>query len=385
MGRARYIIAIGVLIATFVGGWVAALSFQSPEQRQAAASPPEAGPIVAPVTSGRLADEITARADIGRRSHQELRLSALPDHATVTSVVAASGKWVRPGAVLLTLNGRPLFVMPGSFDFYRDLSPGMEGLDVAQLQSGLAQAGHYIPEYESGTFGPATERAVRDLYGASGFEPILRQGEQVPQAPEGSPRRPAPVPPLVPIVPLTEVTVVPRLPAVLVSAPRVGVTPTADQAVATLASGPLVARATVVIQAASRLAVDMPVMLSTDDGKEVKATITSVSADGPSGDASVEASEPVIIISPRSPLPAGWNGKNVLARIIVSVQSEKALLVPSRAVAGGVDGEAAVLKRDANGTFVRIPVRELSTFAGRSAVEPVEPGALVEGDTVRVE
>ncbi|MDQ3951735.1 MAG: hypothetical protein M3279_02045 [Actinomycetota bacterium] len=383
--RKSYLAAAAILAATFVGGWVAAVAFQSPEQRAAAASPPPPRPIVTAVTAGRLADQITARAEVAPRSRHGLSPSELPERATITSLEARRGEKIDAGDVPFTINGRPLFVLPGAFDFYRDLAPGLEGLDVTQLQNGLRRAGHPVPEYETGTFGAGTEQALRSLYAAAGFDPVLREREVDVTAPAGPRATPPPLPPPMAVLPVTEVAVVRQLPATLGTLPTVGSRLSSGQAVAVLETGALVARASVVVQAAVRLEPGMPVSLATDAGQTARGTVTSVStvqAVRPGDPAT--AGNPLVLITPRRPLPPRWAGMNVLARITISLRSEKSLIVPTVAVSGGSDGEAAVFKERRGGGFVRVPVRELSTFAGRSAVEPLEPGALVEGDNVRV-
>ena len=381
----RYVIAAVLVPATFVGGWLAAVSFQSPEQREAAAEPPPPGPIVASVTKGRLADEITTRATVTRKGRHGLRLRAVPENATVTSIVARRGNSVFAGAVLLTINGRPLFVMPGTFAFYRDLSPGLEGPDVAQLQAGLEAAGHDIADSEMGLFGPATQQAVLDLYTSRGFQPLLASPSQAHTRARSANRGSEPAP--VPTVPLTEVAVASRLPAVLSTTAEVGDRAEPDQVLATLATGSLVARASIVVQAAARLKPGMGAELSANSGPVARATVTSISSGKSSpatepGDSG--SADPIVLFTPKSPLPANWEGKNVLVRIRVGLRTGESLLVPSRAVTGGINGEASVLKRRDDGSFMRVPVRELRSFGGRSAVEPLHRGALVPGDEVRV-
>src|SRR5690606_11339267 len=51
---------------------------------------------------------------------------------------------------------------------YRDLRPGAEGEDVAQLQRALHDLGHTSSEPD-GSFGPATKRAVQAFYGSLGY------------------------------------------------------------------------------------------------------------------------------------------------------------------------------------------------------------------------
>ena len=90
--------------------------------------------------------------------------------AITASMVGDSKSYRRPiaaGATVLEVDGRPLFALPGAFAFYRDLSLGMNGPDVSQLQAGLRAAG--LDVGVDGSFGASTERAVRLLYERNGY------------------------------------------------------------------------------------------------------------------------------------------------------------------------------------------------------------------------
>jgi len=78
---------------------------------------------------------------------------------TVTSVLLTPGQEVGVGAVLYTVNLRPVVVAQGQTPAFRPLSRGIEGADVAQLQSMLASLGLYAHEID-GVFDWATEQAV---------------------------------------------------------------------------------------------------------------------------------------------------------------------------------------------------------------------------------
>lgn len=88
----------------------------------------------------------------------------------VTSVTAQSGQETSAGSVLYAVDLRPVIVAQGATPSFRSLSRGSEGADVAQLQQLLAEQGFYASQAD-GTFGTATERAVKSWQRALQVEP----------------------------------------------------------------------------------------------------------------------------------------------------------------------------------------------------------------------
>lgn len=78
----------------------------------------------------------------------------------VTSVDFPVGQLAQSGDVLYTVDLEPIVLAQGAVPSFRDLSPGMEGADVEQLQELLADEGllRFRPD---GDFGDATEKAVK--------------------------------------------------------------------------------------------------------------------------------------------------------------------------------------------------------------------------------
>ncbi|MGH9245961.1 MAG: peptidoglycan-binding protein [Acidimicrobiales bacterium] len=345
------------------------------------------------VTFGSLADQINTQANVRPTFIDAVRLTALPDNAVVTSVETDPGATVSAGDALIAINGRPIFVLPGAFRFYRDLVPQATGPDVEQLQAGLAAAGHPVPERESGTFGADTERAVAELYETAGYEPVTVAADSLPQP--GAPSSPTPMSRI--IVPLTEVAVAPRLPATVAELPAVGDTPAGDGggeseagggALLTLHSGPLTVVAEVPSSVVVRVEVGMAVELSSGDGQSATGNVDSLrqpaAEGGEGGTAEGGEGQHELVIAPSTPLPASWADQEVLARIVVNVVSDGALIVPTRAVTSASDGATSVFRLRGDGGFDRVEVRELGTLEGRSAVVPVQNGTLADGDRVRV-
>jgi peptidoglycan hydrolase-like protein with peptidoglycan-binding domain len=382
MNRRWLVVTALALTACLAAGWFAARAFESPAQRQARARPPAPEPIVAAVTVGRLADEITARARIAPAVAARVRPGAIADRAVVTGRPAPDRSPIAPGTALLTINGRPLFVLPGRFRLYRDISDGMAGPDVAQLQSGLAAAGLLAAGAEGGSYGPVTQAAVRALYQAVGAEPNTLPAptpETRATARRGS-ADPPPAPEL-PIVSMNEIAVTPRLPATLASALPVGADVQADRPLATLTSGPLVAHAGVAASVVQRIRPGMDARLVGPGGRTVSAEVLAVrrGGGGRAGDL-----HDVTLRAVRGALPAAWQGKTVLARIVTTLVRGRALIVPTRAVAQGPEGSAYVLKEVRHGTFTRVRVRQLGSLAGRTAVAPQDARTLQPSDRVRV-
>lgn len=367
------------------GGWLAADRLQSPEQIEAAAQAPTPGPVTAAVVAGDLAETITAQAQVGRTTSQESDIP-LPDAdvAVVTAAPVDLGVSVVAGSLVRSVNDRPVFALPGAFPLYRNIGRGDTGADVRQLQDGLRAAGYQIRDRELGTFGADTAQAVRDLYKTTNYAvasevvEAATTGTLPSSAAAGDPPPPTPATRLV--VPRTEVTVVPSLPAVLTSAPAVGIVLTADNAVLQFESGALSARAPVAVGVVGRVAVGTAATLQDSAGVTVAATVTAVVP------AAADGTQAQLVLDPSSdPLPDAWAGTTVLATISIQAVAEQALIVPTAAIATSGSGPPRVLKELPDGSFVTVEVTELGTLGGRSAVAPLNAADLVEGDEIRVD
>lgn len=108
---------------------------------------------------------------------------ALRLNVTVTSPYSLAGTNVLAGIVTFVADapmydvgdqvyavaGQPVRVVAGAVPFYRDLTPGVSGPDVTQLQVALQQLG-YLSEEPDGRFGARTATAVRAWQKVSGEE-----------------------------------------------------------------------------------------------------------------------------------------------------------------------------------------------------------------------
>jgi peptidoglycan hydrolase-like protein with peptidoglycan-binding domain len=123
-----------------------------------AAPPPRSGP---PATATVERTTLTETEEVeGVLGFGEARAVGTRRPGTLTSV-AAAGTVLRPGDALFAVDAEPVVLMRGAMPAYRDLGPGDEGPDVAQLEENLAALGHtgftVDDEYTS-----ATADAVRD-------------------------------------------------------------------------------------------------------------------------------------------------------------------------------------------------------------------------------
>lgn len=98
---------------------------------------------------------------------------------TVTSVTE-DGSAVGVGDTVYAVDTVPVRVVQGGIPFWRDLTQGAEGADVAQLQEALAELGHYSGEVD-GRFRFATGQAVRAWQADLGtsVDGVVRLGELV--------------------------------------------------------------------------------------------------------------------------------------------------------------------------------------------------------------
>ena len=359
------VVAAVAAIALLAAGWALAGVFTSPQQRESAAEAPAPTPITVEVVEGNLSDTVSISTQLARQFVDDITIESVDDLTVVTRQPISPGQSVNAGAVVLEVSGRPAFLMPGAFPFYRDITLGDSGPDVSQLQQGLVAAGYGVEV--DGRFGPGTAAVVSQLYRDAGYTS--------PTGGSPSTGTPAAAPPLV--VPASEFVVTSAVPALLVSTSAVG-EQLPDGASLQLASGPLVARALVSDSLLGSIPEGAAGAARVPDG-DVDVTLTAV---GPRDD---ETGESAVEFTPASALDEALVGTTVVIVIEINRVAENALLVPSRAVVPNGVNDAVVSKALPDGTFTLVPVREIAQLSGRTAVEPITTGDLAAGDKVRVD
>jgi HlyD family secretion protein len=172
--RALSVLVILALLLGVAAGMVAR-GFISPAQVAANARAPKASLITARVRYGVLSVPVNIRANVG--DGNPVQVNAPSDLngslAVVTSVNVRAGQRVSQGQLLLTVAERPVFLFGGGIPVFRDMSPGMRGADIAELQAGLQAAGYGVGSDASGVYGPGTAAAVATIYKANGVRPVF--------------------------------------------------------------------------------------------------------------------------------------------------------------------------------------------------------------------
>lgn len=183
----RQRIFLGVALAAAlasIGGLLASTLIKSPAQQAADQGPPPASVLTAPVQREVLKQTVVVRGTVVAGGAVSFTPTASGSGAGAGSGAAAlviTAEPMRPGAqihagdVLIQVSGRPVIALPGATPAYRDLKPGDNGADVAQLQSALGSLG-YSDADSSGQFGSGTKDAIAALYRHLGYDPPTTGG-----------------------------------------------------------------------------------------------------------------------------------------------------------------------------------------------------------------
>lgn len=167
-------VAAGSVLLSGVGVAVAQV-IKSPAQAAADSAAPPPSVLTAPVEQRVLVASVVLRGTVtAQQSVDVTPAGGAPGAAgaVVTKLPVAVGGHVEEGQVLLEVSGRPVIALRGTLPAYRDLKPGAEGGDVAQLQQALARLGHGTGPDPAGRFGEGTKTALAALYASAGYSPL---------------------------------------------------------------------------------------------------------------------------------------------------------------------------------------------------------------------
>lgn len=166
--RSHTLITAVVILAVGIGlGVTGSRLIRSPEAAALEEAAPSLPSATATVEEGVLGDSLVVDA-VFASSGDQLIPSADID-GVVTSAPSLDGG-VAPGAVVLEVSGRPVFVISGGATVYRDFVGGIRGTDVVALQQGLTALGYDVGPVD-GVYGPQTAAAVRAFYVDAGYDP----------------------------------------------------------------------------------------------------------------------------------------------------------------------------------------------------------------------
>lgn len=392
--RRALVVTVVVALVVVLGGLGAARFIKSPGEHAAEADAPPHSLITAEVESRRLVDTVVLRGRV--TAAQSVDVSAQGGKgsedsggsAVVTAVRVKTGDALSAGQVLLEISGRPVFVLPGAVPAYRDLKPGAEGKDVAQLQQGLVAIGLKTGADPAGSYGAGTRDAVAALYQRIGYSAPQAHGDG-----DGKADAPADAAKTGAMLPASEVVFLGSFPG-RVDSVNAQVGKPAAEKVMGISAGALVVKGALAPNEKGLVRPDMQVkVLSEVTGLEAAAKVTSV-ADTPTdpnaGNADGEAKSGSgartfeMIVTPTKPLDAKLAGQDVRLTVEAAASAGPVLVVPLSAVSAGADGRTVVTVVEPDGAKRRVEVRPGTTGDGYVQVTPVGGGRLGPGDRVMI-
>ncbi|WP_327253257.1 hypothetical protein [Streptomyces sp. NBC_01244] len=173
--RRRWVVGVAAGSVLLSGVGVAVAQVIKPPRAAADSAASAPGVLTAPVEQRVLVASVIVRGTVtARQSVDVTPVGGAPGAAgaVVTKLPVAVGGRVEEGQVLLEVSGRPVIALRGTLPAYRDLKPGSEGGDVAQLQQSLARLGHATGADGAGRFGEGTKAALSALYASAGYDPL---------------------------------------------------------------------------------------------------------------------------------------------------------------------------------------------------------------------
>lgn len=391
------VLAVVAIVVAGLCAWLLAVRLESPQQVAARAEPPAPEPVVAALDRGYLNGPVSMTT----KAQNQQNVAVTPPAAltgVVTAVDRSVGDTLSPASVPFRVNGRPVFVLEGTFPLYRDIGPGDEGDDVLALQKGLLAAGYALGRPD-GKYGPQTQAAVRSMYRAAGY-PAPEVAVEAPAGPGATP--PGTPPPAsgttgtsgtsaagatgppatatgvaaadrVPWVLQSEVMTVPRLPAAIDTITTVGTSITGETTLLTLGAGQVVLTATLPQASVGALSVDAAALFTDDAGAESTARVVALDP--------TETGEVVVSLLTEGAVSAG--GSYVLTIDNPAAEDGERLLAPVAAIVHRA-GRAHVYVRD-GGEFREVAVEVEATVGGVAAITAVDAAdALDEGSEVRI-
>jgi hypothetical protein len=179
MRRRERTVAVGLAAAVVLAvvAWAVGRGIKSPAQVAAETAAPKPSAITVPVQRRVLSSEVIVRGTVRYGSPQPVVLA----NSTIKQGGAGVGDILttRPkrgsrfseGSVVMSVSGRPVFVLRGAQPTHRDLVPGSRGPDVRQLEAALARMG-FPPGPIDGRYDGSTASAVASWYEKGGYGPF---------------------------------------------------------------------------------------------------------------------------------------------------------------------------------------------------------------------
>jgi hypothetical protein len=364
-------------MAMSASGLAVARLIESPSQFSARWAAPAASIITGAARMRVLRNPVVLPGTVRSPKTVAVTASAPYQSLIVTQMPAKLGSRVRPGHVIIQIDGRPVILLHGTLPAYRDLHEGDSGPDVAELQAALARLGYAVYD-ESGYFGASTAYALLLLYENLGYAPPTYR----PPVRKHEKSRPQPTA----YLPMGEVSYVPATSAFVVEATaKAGDAVTQGQVVLKLATGNPYVTGMLTAGQAAQSRHGMSAMIGYP-GVNAPAVVGTVSA-LPAYSTGSGATEYQVAVRTRRSLPQRLIGSRVRLTIFVPVTGGPVLSVPVTAVFASSAGHGApsyVVRISARGLRKRVAVSTGPAAGGFVAVQAVTPGALAPGDHVLI-
>src|SRR5919108_3853190 len=168
-------LSLAALALITIIGWLGARQIKSPAQVAAETAAPKPSPITIPVVRRTLSAKVIVRGTVRYGAPQAVVLATSGLKQGVGSDIVTRAPRARaelgPGEVAMSVDGRPVFVLPGTSPMHRDLGPGDRGPDVMQLERALIRLGA-SPGAVDGRYDAATAAAVANFYIRRGWDPF---------------------------------------------------------------------------------------------------------------------------------------------------------------------------------------------------------------------
>lgn len=369
------------------GGVVGAHWIRSPAEQAADAKAPAPTVLTVPITRTILRSVITMRgtfsqgtastftpttADVGGDGTNSSSL-------VVTNLFIHVGQSVAIGRVMVEVSGRPVFILPGAFPMYRDITAGARGPDVRELQAALDALGFHTWD-SHGVFGPSTRDALRRFYVARGYDAPTQAG-QTPTLPvDTKSAAPGTVPKTAtPVIymPMSEFMFTRHLPA-RVAAIGGGIGATVHGPLVSLANGSIRLTGHMDTSNAGLVRIGMPVSILSEATGFVGSG--SVTAAGHAADSS--GTIPLTITAKSSTeWPTSELSDDVRLTITTATSSGPVLAVPVSSITTSANGQTGVTIFGRSHHPFTVPVKTGATVGGLVEIFPVV-GTLELGEQV---
>ncbi|MEV7008864.1 peptidoglycan-binding protein [Streptosporangium sp. NPDC051022] len=168
--RGRLLFALAVILVVAGAGWGVSTRLRSPADEAAARKPPRPSLVTVAVERRELVSTVAVSGALEYGSPYPVSLAGVVGggEAVQRATRAPRRGTITEGAVVMEVNGRPVFVFSGKVPMHRGLGPGASGADVRQLQKALRRLGHRVPV--TGVFDQATIAAVSRFYAKRDYE-----------------------------------------------------------------------------------------------------------------------------------------------------------------------------------------------------------------------